>query len=259
MVGVIIATAVIGFILYQIWFFAKKRSKRKLQKLSPTWRSTLLRHVAFYKNLSPEEQKSFERSVQAFLAHTSIRGIGCEVEELDRLLIASAAIIPLFAHKVSVYPNLDEVLLYADHFNRDYQIEGNNRSIMGMVGNRHLHRSMILAKPSLRTGFDRSNDGRNTAIHEFVHLIDAWDGEIDGIPEALMEQPAVGPWMELIRAKMKAIKKGNIRDINPYAASGPEEFLAVTSEYFLENPKRLQKKHPKLHRMLKAVFRNKTE
>ena len=46
---------------------------------------------------------------------------------------------------------------------------------------------------------------KNTAIHEFVHLIDKTDGTIDGIPELLLEKQYTIPWIDLIKNKIDEI------------------------------------------------------
>lgn len=217
------------------------------------------REVLFYAQLTTDEQRRFEKLVLQFLAHCSIQGVKTEVTNFDRLLIASAAVIPIFRLKYhfgeQLYPNLDTVLLYPTNFSTDYQIEGKNRNVLGMVGNRELNRAMILSKHSVRSGFKLGRDGKNTAIHEFIHLIDAWDGSIDGIPEALMHQPAIGPWIELIKDKTLEINNKK-SDIDAYAASKPAEFFAVTAELYFENPQRMMKKHPRLFNFFRQIFLN---
>jgi len=93
----------------------------------------------------------------------------------------------------------------------------------------------------------------NVGIHEFVHLVDKEDGEIDGIPKVLIDRNFVGPWLLEIKKEMKKIEKGN-SDINPYALSNNAEFLAVVSEYFFDNPEKFQKRHPALYRSLSTIF-----
>jgi len=112
---------------------------------------------------------------------------------------------------------------------------------------------MILSKPALHHGFSNKSDKKNTAIHEFVHLIDKLDGSIDGIPELLLERQYTIPWIELINKKIEEIydKKS---DINPYGGTNRAEFYAVASEYFFERPKLLAKKHPKLYGLLENIF-----
>ena len=112
---------------------------------------------------------------------------------------------------------------------------------------------MILSKPSLHNGFRNETDKKNTAIHEFVHLIDKLDGNVDGIPELLMEKQYVIPWLDLIRKKIEQIQAGK-SDINPYGATKESEFFAVISEYFFERPKLLKRKHPELYKYLVEIF-----
>lgn len=51
-----------------------------------------------------------------------------------------------------------------------------------MVGTGYLDGIIILSKQALRHGLKNESDKKNTAIHEFLHLIDKTGGTIDGIP-----------------------------------------------------------------------------
>ena len=112
---------------------------------------------------------------------------------------------------------------------------------------------MILSKKALHHGFSNETDKKNTAIHEFVHLIDKTDGAVDGIPELLLEKQYVIPWIDLIKQKIDEIYEQKT-DINPYGATNKAEFFAVISEYFFERPKLLKRKHPKLYELLEEIF-----
>ena len=122
-----------------------------------------------------------------------------------------------------------------------------------MVGTGYMNGVMILSRKALRDGFSNTSDKRNTAIHEFVHLIDKMDGYIDGVPEILLKQSYCIPWVNLIREKIEEmrLRKG---DINPYGATNEAEFFAVVSEYFFERPKLLKSKHPELYALLEKMF-----
>ena len=122
-----------------------------------------------------------------------------------------------------------------------------------MVGTGYMEGKMILSKTSLHNGFRNETDKKNTAIHEFVHLIDKADGNIDGIPELLLGKQYVIPWIDLIHKKIEEIIEGK-SDINPYGATNKTEFFAVISEYFFERPKLLKKKHPELYKLLVEIF-----
>ncbi|MCD4679708.1 MAG: zinc-dependent peptidase [Bacteroidales bacterium] len=217
------------------------------------WRVILVEKVAFYNTLSDEEKLRFEFKIQEFLLNHRITGISVSVNITDKLLIASSAVIPIFEFPEWRYTNLHEVLLYPDMFNEKFETEGAGRSILGIVGTGYMEGKMILSKPALHHGFANESDKKNTAIHEFVHLIDKLDGSIDGIPSLLMERQYTIPWLELINTKIEDIyaKKS---DINPYGGTNRVEFFAVVSEYFFEKPKLLAKNHPELYKLLEQIF-----
>lgn len=109
-----------------------------------------------------------------------------------------------------------------------------------MVGTGRLENQMILSRKALRQGFSPENRGNNTAIHEFVHLIDKMDGKTDGIPERLIEHAYSIPWLKVIHQEMEKINT-NSSDIRSYGGTNEAEFLAVASEYFFEKPSQMQK------------------
>ena len=218
------------------------------------WREILQEKVKFYRNLSPEGKQQFEREVNVFLAEKTISGVDTEIDDSDKLLVASSAIIPVFAFPNWNYDDLTEVLLYPNSFNHEYETEGNGRNVLGMVGNGVLNGKMILSKKDLHYGFEYPQSKSNVGIHEFAHLIDDSDGTIDGIPEALIEHSYSKPWIEAMEREIKKINK-NKSDINPYGGTGEEEFFPVITEYFFQRPRLFKRKHPKLYKMMNKVFR----
>lgn len=218
------------------------------------WRIILKRDVSFYNALSEEEKSRFEYKVQEFLLNCRITGIDTSVETTDKVLVASSAVIPIFGFSDWKYSNIQEVLLYPSSFNEKYETEGPDRRISGMVGNGYMEGMMILSKQALKHGFKNESDKKNTAIHEFVHLIDKADGSIDGIPSLLLEKQYSIPWIDLISKKIDEIYDGQ-SGINPYGGTNRMEFFAVVSEYFFERPKLLKRNHPNLYNLLEKIFK----
>ena len=60
---------------------------------------------------------------------------------------------------------------------------------------------MILSRKALHYGFSNKTDKGNTAIHEFIHLLDKADGVIDGIPAALLDKQYTIPYLQLVHKK----------------------------------------------------------
>ena len=249
----IILVAIIGFFIFRK-FYKKKFGWIEPSKSFPReWRIILAKKVAFYNSLTKEEKELFEYKVQEFLLNCRITGIKASVDITDKLLIASSAVIPILKFSDWKYTNLSEVFVYPSLFNEDFKTEGSGRRIAGMVGSGYMEGMMILSKHALQLGFANETDKKNTAIHEFVHLIDKTDGAVDGIPELLLEKQYIIPWIDLINKKIDEIYK-NKSDINPYGGTNKAEFFSVVSEYFFEQPKLLSKKHPELYNLLEKIF-----
>jgi MtfA peptidase len=210
-------------------------------------------YVRFYAGLDEYGQKLFDDKLIKFLSSVKITGANAEVEDLDRLLIGAAAVIPTFFIKDWEYINLREVLVYPGNFNTDFEQHGHERTISGMVGTGHMQNVMILSKWEIRQGFVDTGSHHNTAIHEFIHLIDKMDGTLDGVPELLLERKYLARWKELLEITMDQVRRGQ-SEINPYAATSPVECFAVISEYFFEQPETFQSAHPELNEMLRRIF-----
>lgn len=228
--------------------------KKPKMPFSVEWKKMLQANVSYYVNLPTEKRNLFEYKVHEFIYNCKITGVNTDVEDIDRVLIASSAVIPVFSFPDWNYSNIDEVLLYPGEFDNSYNTEGEGRNIAGMVGTGYLEGKMILSKSALHHGFSNSSDKKNTAIHEFVHLIDKSDGSIDGVPELLLDKQFTIPWLDLIHKKIIAIEEGEA-NINPYGATNQVEFFAVISEYFFERPQLLKQKHPQLYAYLKQIFK----
>jgi Mlc titration factor MtfA (ptsG expression regulator) len=229
--------------------------KRLLSVAFPAnWRALLVKHVGYYNTLAANEKDRFETQVKLFVGTKKITGIGTGVEDLDRILIAASAIIPVFAFREWEYDNLDEVLLYPNAFSTDFQHSGPKGKYLGMVGTGRMSGVMMLSKKALRLGFSNETNKKNVGIHEFAHLVDLSDGQMDGLPVELWDKPYAMPWINMMRQKIIKIKKGR-SGIDQYGATSQIEFFAVTTEYFFKRPDLLREKHPELYKVLKRFFR----
>ena len=241
------------------FFFCSILKKRKWltpkDELGNEQINILNQEVAFYRRLNTIDKKQFENEIAEFLLNYKITPIDTQISEKERLLIAASGVIPIFVFPDWQYVNLKEILVYKDTFNTDFDTSGDKdeRNILGMVGTGMYSYKMFLSKRALINGFASDKDGHNTAIHEFVHLIDGMDGNIDGLPEILLEQPYILPWLDMIRTEIKNIHE-NDSELRPYGGTEPSEFFAVASEFFFERPELLQDKHPELFGLLIKIF-----
>jgi Mlc titration factor MtfA (ptsG expression regulator) len=254
MVTVLQILFALGLIIIIILFVFRMKSANETIPLPENYKEVLNDYVKFYQQLDEEGKETFEERIRHFLAAVQITGINAVVEDIDRLLIAAGAVIPVYAFPDWQYINLHEVLLYPGAFNEDFDQGGSNRPIAGMVGTGAMQNVMIITKWQLRQGFINNNDARNTAIHEFVHLIDKMDGTMDGVPEIILERKYIDRWKSMMDSTIVQMKNYG-SDIDMYGATNHVEFFAVISEYFFERPDLLKANHPGLYEMLERIYR----
>lgn len=249
------ALFLVSMLVWVIYRSKVKKSGLEVPEMFPeTWRKFLLDKVQFYQELNDTDRLLFESDVQKFLKRIKITGIKNTVSDEDRLLVASSAVIPIFRFPEWEYNTLVEVLLYPDLFTEEFNFLEGERNIAGMAGSGGMMSNLVIfSKPALWQGFENKTDKHNVGIHEFVHLFDKQDGAVDGIPSIFMRHQFVLPWMQLIKRNSEEMLAGK-SDIYVYGATNPQEFLAVTSEYFFEQPALFKEKHPELYKVLSDVF-----
>lgn len=254
MVAVFQILFVLALIIFIILFVFRITRTDRISQLPENYRGLLTDYVKFYRELDEAEKEKFEKRVDHFLSAVKITGVNAIAEDVDRLLIAAGAIIPVYSIPDWQYINLHEVLLYPGAFNSDFDQGGPDRNIAGMVGSGAMQHVMVITKWQLRQGFINSNDAHNTAIHEFVHLIDKMDGTMDGVPEIILERKYTDQWKNMMNSTIMQMKAYG-SDIDMYGATNTTEFFAVISEYFFEQPGSLKANHPELYEMLERIYK----
>ena len=133
MVYILILVVILLFAIH----FYRKEKRHSVKPFPEHWHKLLMENVLYYKNLSKGRQLVFQQKMMQFLSEVYIDGVQFELEELDKILIAASAVIPVFGFKEWHYTNLSGILLYPDYFNEDMQFSSkdNSRNIGGIVGN----------------------------------------------------------------------------------------------------------------------------
>ena len=68
-----------------------------------------------------------------------------------------------------------------------------------------------------------------------------------------MEHSCSLAWLKEIKRDIVRIEQGK-DDINPYALTNNAEFFVVVSEYFFDDPKKMQQKNLELYSYLSTIF-----
>ena len=257
----VLSLTVLAVILYVFYQYATADARRIAAVLArpfpPTWRATPAERVTFYSALTAPEKTRFGQLTQVFLARTRIVGVQTDVDDTTRLLVAAAALIPVWGFPTWQYAHLAEVLIVPDAWTLpaapDHEMHPLQGTLLGSVQGFQNQHYMRLSKASLAQGFRDATDRQQVGIHEFAHLLDGADGAIDGRPQAALPPKLLQPWTELMHREIVAIREGGSK-INPYGATNEAEFFAVVTEYFFEKPEKLQAHHPELYALLTQSF-----
>lgn len=117
---------------------------------------------------------------------------------------------------------------------------------------------IMLSWRDVRGAGASANRGYNVVIHEFAHVLDMADGEVDGVPLLPRELPRAR-WIRTIEDEYarlaKAVEAGVETALDPYGAQAPEELFAVASEAFFVSPDLLRAEHPGLYELLRDFYR----
>lgn len=253
---ILIAIILFGILFYFTISKTKKANKALSEEFPQEWKAFLIRHVQFYAELSATDKIKFENKAKKFLYNTSITGVkDLVVTDEIKLLVASSAIIPVFIFDGWEYVNLTEVLIYDGAVNPNQRTDAkSDGTLLGQVRPFQTQHVLLLSKQYLIQGFESMNGKSNVGIHEFAHLLDQADGDIDGIPKAFMPEELLAPWTKIMYAEIEKILSNN-SDINPYALTNHAEFFAVVCEYFFENPEKFEEKHKQLFDLMNKIFK----
>jgi len=106
----------------------------------------------------------------------------------------------------------------------------------------------------VETGAEWDDDGRNVIYHEFAHVLDGYDGVVDGHPDVRSEDRAI--WADAVGSAYQRRRRGKRRRqlIDKYGATSPVEFFAEATEVFFERPIEMAEQDPPLYEAMMSYF-----
>lgn len=211
--------------------------------------------------LASDSQQRLRALAAVFLQRKAITPVqGLELSEGDRALIACLCCLPVLHlgghwlggwHEVIVYPGafrvrrseLDEPTGVLHEWDED------------LAGEAWSEGPLILSWEDLLLDLDEPAEGCNVVAHEIAHKLDLRDGVLDGTPP--LPSARQRAWARDFQAAFDAlcaeVEAERETRIDPYAATAPEEFFAVVSEYHFSAPEVLREALPAVAEHL-AVF-----
>jgi MtfA peptidase len=244
--------------LARLW----RRQRISRRPFPAAWRDIVRRRVPLARELPAAQQLRLKKHVQVLLAEVPFVGCaGLEVSDEMRVTIAAQAAFLLLGRGGS-FGNLREVLVYPGHFVVPRSEAGSGGVVHEgrdvLAGQSWQRGQVIVAWDAVRDGAAEPHDGANVVMHEFAHQLDQDTGAANGAPyvgRGVLQRV----WARVMNQEYDALQLRLARAepglIEPYAATSPAEFFAVTTELFFEQPQALAAERPALYEQLKRCYR----
>ena len=211
--------------------------------------------------LSEPDADKLRGLADAFLRTKSLEGAGgFELDEESRVVVAAQACLPILELGIGAYDGWRSVVVYPGGF----VSRGTSMDEMGVEheweeprsGESWSHGPVILSWEDVAASGHL--EGYNVVIHELAHKLDMLNGDANGFPPLHAEMDGAR-WYRVFSEAFEdlcaRVDGGEEPAIDDYAAEAPDEFFAVTSEYFFELPEVLDECYPKVYAELRAFYR----
>ncbi|MDA7964275.1 M90 family metallopeptidase [Ruegeria sp.] len=251
---------VAGFFAFRYWSRRRARAALLSTPLTAHQRDIIDRQVPIIRRLPAALRGKLDGKVNLFLNQVSFYGCdGLEVTEEMELSIAAQACL-LILNSDLWYDTLTTVLIYPNAFKSKQQRHSGfvvTEKEIVRTGESWDRGPVILSWAHSQQGALDDRDGQNVVIHEFAHQIDDLSGGTNGVP-ILSEGQSFAEWertfLTAYEAHVRAVEHGQPTVIDPYGATGHEEFFAVSVEVFFERPRALKHEVPEVYAQLSKLF-----
>lgn len=256
-----------------VFSFLKRRRRTKLlaEPFPREWEGVLREGFPQFEMIPAELQPRLRDRLRVFMAEKYWEGIdGFEITDERQLVIAAMActLTLAFEENDALYPNVSRVLLFPQTITRQSH-QRRNGFVVTEDAELHLGEAwsttnslrggvIALAWTDVLRGAQNPGDGKNVVFHEFAHALDMADGAVEGTPP-LPTREAEKAWTSSFQREFETLRRqydaGLGIPLDPYALTNLAEFLAVSTESYLERPRLLQLKLPALYALLDSFYR----
>lgn len=250
----------VGVLVYRNHARKQRRVEMLASALTDHEHAILAREVPLVARMPPELRGKLEGKICLFLDQLAFHGCnGLEVTEEMELSIAAQACL-LVVNTQAWYDNLTTILIYPSAFkSKGTRTDGFvvTETETVRTGESWSRGPVILSWAHSAQGAQNMEDGHNVVIHEFAHQFDDRSGRTDGVP-VLAQNQSHATWsrvfLEAFDRHVALTERGARTVIDPYGATGHEEFFATAVEVFFEKAEALQEAEPDVYDQLLQVF-----
>jgi Mlc titration factor MtfA (ptsG expression regulator) len=225
------------------------------------WKRTLVRYP-FLRWRSAAAQLELRRLTSLFLDRKEFSAAGgLRLTDAIAVSIAAQAVLPVLELGLARYDGFVGIVVHPDQVVARRSVHGDDGLVHEydetLAGEAVQGGPVMLSWRDVREGGRSTALGYNVVIHEFAHVLDMADGLSDGVPllPAGLDRAAwLAVWQPQFEAFVKRVDVDEDTALDPYGASGIDEFFAVASESFFVNPHGLHAEHEPLYAMLSRLY-----
>ncbi len=244
------------------WLKNRRRRKILAEPFPSAWLATLQDHVGHYAVLGDAERRKLLGAVQILLAEKEWEGCrGLELVDEMRVTIAALAAILILGFDDFYFDNVQTILVYPEEY-----VARQQHSIGGAVmeedserlGEAQYRGPVILSWKEIHENAHLPGYGTNLVFHEFAHQLDMLNGAFDGTPN-LPTSELAQRWAKIMDVEYRRLQRAESRHrrtlLDPYGATDPAEFFAVTTECFFDAPQAMRDEYPALYELFRDYYR----
>ena len=245
------------------WFRDRRRQRLAEEPFPGEWEA-VLRELAFYNVLSPDEQRHLQRDVRIFVAEKNWEGVhGLDITDAMRVRIAAHACYMILGLDFACYDRAMSILVYPDTYSVPQQVPISGGGVIHgrsqRLGEAWYRGPIILSWPDVVAAGQDGARASNLVYHEFAHELDMLNGRgADGIP-VLETDELARRWEPVMNRAYERLCNdchyGRPTLLDCYGTQDRGEFFAVATEAFFQAPIRLQRRDPELYDTLSAFYR----
>ena len=227
----------------------------------PLWQLTLAR-LPFLAARPASDLAELRRLASLFLDEKEFTGAGgLVIDDAMAVCIAAQAVLPVLRFGLAPYRSFVGIVVHADEVVARREVIDDDGVVHtydeALTGEAMAGGPVMLSWVDVSESGDSADWGYNVVIHEFAHVLDLGDGEADGVP------PLVSPaereaWIAVIDPAFERfcaeVDAGRETLLDPYGATGVDEFFAVSVETFFTNPQAMRARHPAWYGLLARYF-----
>jgi Mlc titration factor MtfA (ptsG expression regulator) len=230
------------------------------------WKRTLVRYP-FLRWRPAEDQVELRRLTSLFLDRKEFTAAGgLRLTDAMVVAIAAQAVLPILKLGLARYGGFVGIVVHPDQVVARRAVHDDDGLVHEydepLAGEAVQGGPVMLSWRDVREGGRATSPGYNVVIHEFAHVLDMADGQSDGVP-LLPPGLSRSAWLAVLKPQFEAFAKRVEEDdedtaLDPYGASGVDEFFAVASESFFVNPHALAREQKPLYELLARFYQQDT-